>query len=376
MKTYRPAGNPIHLHFEDFDASRLTHLPLRLYHSGTASLAAAILGCRQLDSVRNEVILPGYACPDLLSAIIHAGAKPVLLDLEEDSYRYDPDQLAERLGPQTLAVISIRFMGLDDDLVKLGKLCKQAGARLIIDSAQWFPCHTDDSAWPGDYHILSFGRGKPVNLLHGGAVISHSKQLHAALPNGQPSPLDDQSELRHRLKILAYNQAIRTWIYGLVTRLPGLHVGETVYRPLESIEVMSRYHRKLLNANIDHYRQSQRVSTYYRSALAAISQKGWKDLTALHQPDTHQPLALLRYPLLIESTPARKSFVEKAARLGVSRLYQEPLPGIRGVADLITLPPSLPRANRFAHRLVTLPTHEDINREQAERIVYLLEECL
>ncbi len=370
MNIYRPAGNRAVLEEEDFDPALLTGLPLRLYQSGTAALAAALQGCRQLGSGRDEVILPGYACPDLLSAVIHAGARPVLVDLEANGHGYDLQRLEQRIGERTLAVISVRFLGLTEDIDALKRLCHASGARLILDSAQWFPCTASDGDWPADCHILSFGRGKPVNLLHGGAVICRDERLHQALPIGRPSPADGKPAWRHRVKLRAYNLAINPWVYGLVSRLPGLHVGETVYHPLEALEGMSQYHRRLLTANIRKYRQSNRVAQHYRRLMASLPAGNWRDMADQSAPDALPPL--LRYPLLIQDATARDRILTAGNRLGLSALYRKPLPEIPGVRPLLDDVPELPNAGRLAAQLVTLPTHEDITEERAEEIVALI----
>ena len=370
MNIYRPAGNRVVLEEENFDPTLLTELPLRLYQSGTAALAAALLGCRQLVSGRDEVIVPGYACPDLLSAVIHAGARPVLVDIEPNGHGYDLQRLEQRIDDRTLAVISVRFLGLTEDIDALKRLCRSSGARLVLDSAQWFPCAASDGDWPADCHILSFGRGKPVNLLHGGAVISRDERLHQALPIGRSTPADGQPAWRHRVKLRAYNLAINPWVYGLVSRLPGLHVGETVYHPLEALEGMSRYHQRLLTANIRKYRQSHRVARHYRRMLTSLPAGNWQDLTGNSEADALPPL--LRYPLLIEDAAARERILASGNRLGLSALYRKPLPKIPGVRSLLDAVPDLPNASRLAARLVTLPTHEDITEEQAVEIVALI----
>jgi len=370
LNVYRPAGNRIALGSEALDPDRVADKPLSFYQSGTAALAAALLACRQLSAERNEVILPGYACPDLLSAAMHAGAQPVLVDLQADSHRYDPERLAEKIGPKTLAVISVRFLGLDDDLDALLQLTSSQGARLIVDSAQWFPCRAAADDWPGDYQILSFGRGKPVNLLHGGAVISRNDRLHKALPSGDSSPLDRQPDWRHRLKLQIYNRVIDPLAYGVVSRLPGLNIGATVYRPLERIERMSRFHRNLLSANIRRYRESPAVSRLIRNRLSGLPKGGWHDLSSDRSADKLP--ALLRYPLLIADAAARKRFVAQAARLGVSTLYGKALPEIKGVEGLLDVLPELPHARQLAGQLVTLPTHEDISDAVIEETLDLL----
>jgi dTDP-4-amino-4,6-dideoxygalactose transaminase len=53
------------------------------YCSGTAALAVAIkVSIEYKDIQQPEIILPAYGCPDLISATVYAGAKPVLVDLE------------------------------------------------------------------------------------------------------------------------------------------------------------------------------------------------------------------------------------------------------------------------------------------------------
>jgi dTDP-4-amino-4,6-dideoxygalactose transaminase len=237
----------------------------------------------------------------------------------------------------------------------LQRLAREHGSRLIVDSAQWFPCRNSPGDWPGDYNILSFGRGKPVNLLHGGAVICRDDRLFKALPSGDDSLANRVHDYRHRLKLRAYNLAIDPFVYGIVSRLPGLHVGETVYHPLERIERMGEYHRRLLLANIERYRHSPAVSRRYRQLLADLPVSGWLDMSR-DIPADELP-ALLRYPLLILDDRTRSRFLEQTSALGVSAMYGLPLPRIRGVEGLPDKTQELPNARKLAARLVTLPTH-------------------
>jgi len=70
LKSYRPAGNKIHIQPSSFNTNRFSPLSINFYQSGTASLAAAIIASRKLKGFTNkksEVLLPAYACPDLVS---------------------------------------------------------------------------------------------------------------------------------------------------------------------------------------------------------------------------------------------------------------------------------------------------------------------
>ena len=374
MKIHRPAGNPVRLETRPFDPRSLAAGPVALYQSGTAALAAALTACQQFGGTRDEVILPAYGCPDLVSAVVHAGARPVLVDLEEDSFRFSLDRLKERIGPNTLAVVSVVFLGLRDRLPQLRELCRAAGTQLIVDSAQWFPCGHEREPWPGDYNIISFGRGKPVSLLHGGAVICNDPRLAKALPVPAPSPLDQRTEHSLRFRIHLYNRVIEPRIYGLVSRLPGLHIGETRYHPLHRIEAMSRFHQGLIEANIEQYRNSPRHSRDYRQRLASLPQRGWKDLTG--DWDMEDLPALLRYPILIENREQREEFLRSCGNLGVSALYNRPLASVEGLGFLGEDPADYPAAQRLAQRLVTLPTHIGVSGSVRENIVSTLERIL
>ena len=88
-----PVGNRLCLNTIN-DASVQPFLTLaasRFYQSGTAALAAAISAAKLLKNKNYpEVILPAYACPDLVSAAVFAGVKPVLVDLEAERPWLDP----------------------------------------------------------------------------------------------------------------------------------------------------------------------------------------------------------------------------------------------------------------------------------------------
>ena len=59
----------------------------------------------------------------------------------------------------------------------LRPLADAAGAVLIEDSAQAFPRDGGGDFWQGDLVVLSFGRGKPVSLLGGGAVLYRDERF-------------------------------------------------------------------------------------------------------------------------------------------------------------------------------------------------------
>ena len=114
-----PAGNRLCLSGAGKDESGhenafSPYMPV-FYQSGTASLAAAIgAAIRNKPTEKPEVILPAYGCPDLVSAAVFAGAKPVLVDLENDRPWMNLEQLSASINSNTVAVVAVDLLGIPE----------------------------------------------------------------------------------------------------------------------------------------------------------------------------------------------------------------------------------------------------------------------
>jgi len=176
LRSLPPAGNPISLKrsAEPLD-DLLPDYTLTWVDSGTAALAYSLLQIKeqQPQIEAPEVIVPGYCCPDLLSAAIHAGFKPVIVDICEDDPSYNLVDLEGSLTENTLAVIAINFLGIKERLADIRKIIANYPLISIIeDNAQWFPDEGEVQDLDGDYVTFSFGRGKAVSILGGGLVAT------------------------------------------------------------------------------------------------------------------------------------------------------------------------------------------------------------
>ena len=333
----RPVGNPLNLNKLPFDTSLLAPFAADFYQSGTAALAAAVMASlkRRADIRHPQVILPAYGCPDLVSAVLHAGARPVLVDLAASSTYLDLDHVREAITAQTAAIVAVRFLGIPERMRDLAQICASHKLTLIEDSAQGFPTTEPATYWQGDYSVLSFGRGKPVNLLGGGAVLTRDDELRTYLPPAG-SPGDSLSAaVRYRLKALAYNRLIHPLAYGLVARVPGLKLGETIYKPLHAILAMPGFVQTCLAANIAAYRRLPNAARRIHELLQEFDAPRLRDLPAAAGFDFTNPL--LRYPLLAENKALRDVLYAALEPYGASLMYKQPLYEIEGIESLLSL---------------------------------------
>jgi len=368
-KVYRPAGNSIALKKAPVEANLFHPYRYRLFQSGTAALAAAIAASIQLKNVRDgkpEIILPAYACPDLLSAVLYAGAEPVLVDLEENSPGPSYKHVLNKITPDTVAIIAVNFMGLPGNLPQLRNACETNDLFLIYDCAQWFPLDKEYN-WPGDFNIISFGRGKPVNLLHGGAVIVDDSVAEKALPILTVAKSSAIYGLIQALKIRVYNFIIQPFIYRFVSQLPGLNIGQNLYKPLGTISEMSSFYTELIKHNVDRFRLQRNALQYLHKRITNISHPLLINLVAKELDGN--PDYLLRYPILIKDKKIRDQFYEQTKDYGSSLLYQRLLNQIEGLENILGQEAVYPNASDFADHLVTLPCHEDIDNAVIDLIV-------
>jgi dTDP-4-amino-4,6-dideoxygalactose transaminase len=334
-------------------------------NSGTAALAAAISVAVRMKGVRTpEVILPAYGCPDLVSAVLFAGARPVLVDLEPERPWMDLGRLASSIGTQTAAIVAASLFGMPERMQAIRDVADGFSLVLIEDSAQAFPNGDTESFWGGDLVVLSFGRGKPVSLLGGGAVLFRDEKFRRLLPvctTDSTCTLLDRVALR--FQALLYNGLSSAHAYWIPAGLPFLRLGETRYQPLDSVQCMGAARLELLAANIDSFR---RRSLRIQARIADLCRENslrtggrLVDLPAVCEVAVSRPL--LRYPLLLDHG-LRDTIYNRMKNngLGASIMYPVILPSIAGLEHRLGPGNAFPAAQEFAARVLTLPVHDRV----------------
>ena len=365
-----PVGQPLRLAAPEPVPTPPTGHVLQLTQSGTAALGLALLLARLRKPMpagaQPEVLLPGYACPDLLAAAHWAGLRPVLVDLQPDDTRLCLRDLATRCGANTVALVAVNFLGIADDLPALRAFADAAGVLLVEDDAQWMPEPFGTSTLHGDAVVLSFGRGKPVPLVGGGALLVRDTLAHllpALTPASEPTPVGG---LRTRATLHAWNLLLHPLPYGMLSRLP-LGLGSTRYHPLHDVHALDTLRAGQLAANLTwQAARTRTVEAAIHAQVLPAAPAGTRDLPALAGARAGR---LLRYPLLLPDRATRDDLLARldAASLGATAMYRQVLPEVAGVPASVERP-ALPNARAFADRLLTLPTHAGVNARHVTRM--------
>ncbi len=107
--------------------------------SGTAALAILLraVGIGPGD----EVIVPAHTFVASAFAVLHAGATPVLCDVEDATGLLDLEAAAALVGPRTAAVLPVHLYGQLCDLEALRAFASRRGLAVVEDAAQAHGAH-------------------------------------------------------------------------------------------------------------------------------------------------------------------------------------------------------------------------------------------
>ena len=129
----------------------------------------------------DEVITTPLTFCATVNAIIHAGATPVLADVDPATMNIDPDAIRARITPRTRALLIVHFAGRPCNMGAIRKIADEHDLILIEDCA-----HAIETEYQGrkagtfgDFGCLSFYVTKNVITGEGGMVITNNEE-HAA----------------------------------------------------------------------------------------------------------------------------------------------------------------------------------------------------
>lgn len=347
--------------------------------SGSAALVLSLEACK-LASRRRKVIIPAYTCPSVLAAVEKTGLQAVLCDLAPGKLSIDNQRLEDLLDGDTLAVVYVHLFGLDRRVNIDRKMIKDAGVWLIEDAAQAFGNMEGDIpiGSDGDLTILSFGRGKPLSALHGGAVIVNSSDLreyvHEAWRKwGTPQPM--WFCIYYRVLLVAYTILFHPKFFGLPSKLPWFRIGETIYIDQISVHEMDKSAKCVLNLLIKNRSEIQHIRS-------RIAKQYLKKLMPYARHFSYMPsiedlgTGPIRFPLCFQLEQHKTKCLERLTnlRLGASGSYPFVLNAQPGVPDYVARQGPFPSAQALATGILTLPTHDHVRERDISAIIKIIEE--
>jgi perosamine synthetase len=127
----------------------------------------------------DEVILPSFTIISCAAAVVRAGATPVLVDCEPDTWNTTAERIAARITLRTKAIMIVHIYGLPVDMDPVLALARQHGLKIIEDAAEMHGQTYRGRACGsfGDITAFSFYPNKLVTTGEGGMVLTNNAVL-------------------------------------------------------------------------------------------------------------------------------------------------------------------------------------------------------
>lgn len=206
-------------------------------NSGTSALHMALIavGVKPGD----EVIVPSFTFAATANSVRLAGATPVFVDIDAESFCIDPAAVEAAIGPRTRAVMPVHLYGHPADMTRLVEVATRHGLWIIEDAAQ---AHA--AQW----------QGTPVGAFGAAAAFSFypTKNMTSGEGGMVTTACDHIARQVRLLRNQGMEQRYRNEIIGFNTRMTDIHaaIGRVQLKKLAGWtarrqEIAARFDREL-----------------------------------------------------------------------------------------------------------------------------------
>jgi dTDP-4-amino-4,6-dideoxygalactose transaminase len=291
------------------------------YHALHFSLLAAGIG------PGDEVVTVAHTFVASVSAIVHVGATPVLVDVGPD-YDMDVAALERAITPRTRAIMPVHLNGRLCEMERVMGLAQKHRLSVIEDAAQALGARFDDRM-AGAFGLAGCFSFYPFKALGG-------------LGDGGAVTTDDP-EVARKVTLLRFNGEDRETgefhLHGYTALLDNVNAAV--------LDVKLRH----LPAWIEHRRY---IASLYRQALTGVG-----DLRLPHFPETRHLDSFQNYVIRTGRRDALREFLTTE---GVETLLHWPKP-MWEHKGLCLNDPGLPETNRLCGEVLSLPMSAETTPE-------------
>ena len=322
-----------------------------LVSSGKAALTIILKALQSLSPEKREVLIPAYTCYSVPAAIVKAGLKVSLCDMNPATFDFDHALLKEAINDKTLCIVPTHLFGIPADVERVKSMCRHKGIYVVEDAAQAMGGTSRGRKLGaiGNVGFFSLGRGKNITCGSGGIVVTDDDRIADAVMKEyvkleHPGVWENGKALIQQLVMKIF---MHPNLYWLPAGISSLRLGETIfYRDfvlsrLSGVKagVLRTWRVRLMRAN----RIRREGGAAYRRELRMATGAG-------------EAVPYLRFPVLARDREMRDSIYSRVKKYGVSLLYPAPINEIEEIREQF-YDDIFPIAKDISERLFLMPTH-------------------
>jgi len=297
------------------------------YHALHLSMLAAGIG------PGDEVITSGHTFVATVSAIVHAGATPVLVDVGDDG-NMDAAAVAAAVTSRTKAIVPVHLNGRVCDMAQIGAVASRHGLAIIEDAAQGLGA-TFDGRMAGSFGTTGCFSFYPFKALgcfgDGGAVTTNDPDVARAVTR------------------LRYNGEDR-------------ETGEYHYHGYTAL--LDNIQAAVLDVKLRHFPSW----VHHRRAMAAMYHAGLADIAGIRVPVADGDHRFDTFQNYVIRADRRDELRAHLRGLGIETLVHWAKPMWRH--DALQLPdPRLPRVERLCGEVLSLPLNAEVTPDHVAIVI-------
>lgn len=280
--------------------------------NGTDALQIALMS---LDlELEDEIIIPAFTYAATAEVIALLGLKPVMVDVDKDTFNISVTEIEKVITPRTRAIIPVHLFGLCADMEPIMQIAKKYNLIIIEDNAQSLGAETTFSdnltrktGTIGHIGCTSFFPTKNLGCFgDGGAIFT------------------DDDNLEERIRMISnHGQRVKYYhsIIGCNSRLDTLQAAILNVKLSHLDEYLDArkkaaafYNHALQDWPIVQLPKSNKNSLHTYNQYTLIVKNGLRDELKKHLAD-HKIPTMIYYPLPLYKQDAFKKYVSKGFEL-------------------------------------------------------------
>ena len=347
-----------------------------LVSSGKAALTIILKALHELHPERDEVLIPAYTCYSVPSAIIKAGLKIKLCDINPDTLDFYFSQLSEiatnsKLKSSLLAILPTHLFGIPADINQIKEIMNNTELPIIEDAAQAMGGTLKEKKLGtlGDAGFFSLGRGKAFSTVEGGIILTNNNSIAGNITQQMKNiPSYNILEI---IKLIVSSIILTVFMhpafFWFPKSLPFLKLGETIFEPEFSIKRLSPFQAGLAR------NWQQKLTKLTKTRIKNTN--NW--INSFSTNLLNSKLSLLRFPLKIENKQTLDTILSKSENqgLGIMRAYPDSINNIKELKSNF-INKTYPNATLISKQLLTLPVHNFVSFSDSLKITKLIPLCL
>jgi len=171
------SNGPFSKKLENFVKRKFKIRHVSLVSNGTSAIECALKAVNIQKG--DEVIVPSFTIVSCLNTILKFGAKPIIVDVEKDSWLPSLEEIESRISKKTKAIIVVHIFG---NVFNVPGLKKRISKKIkIIEDCAEAPFAKFKKTYVGtlgDLGTFSFYANKTITSGEGGMVITKNKKFY------------------------------------------------------------------------------------------------------------------------------------------------------------------------------------------------------